>query len=434
VSTALGLAAVTQVVKGLLQTAVDAFVTVTTKSPDKARLGQDGDQLNVFLFQVTPNAAWRNRDLPISRPNEAPRPLLALNLLYLLSSYGDSDDEVAGQQLLGRAMLFLHQNPMLDNTSIRSLLAGTDLAASGLENQVERVRFTLHPFSGEELARIWAGFKTEYRLTVAYEASVVLVEDDRGGRAALPVLTRGQDDRGVDARPGRLSSPYPLLNSVTLPTPVQLGIRLGEVLTLAGANLSGAEVQLSLRHPFVTPPRVVPVPPGQVNSDTIQFTLPRPEPGNEDWPAGLWSVSAVIVQRRPDPANPGAVSTTTRTTNEISFYLIPRVVADDPQGLPVQAGAGTDPSTVQLSIEPRLFSSQRVQGFLGDAEVAPQAIQDGATAMVFTLPVDLDLTQTVYVRIRVDGAESVVVDLDEYKRGRRRFDDRLRLRPPGGSP
>ena len=81
-SNALALAAVSAVLKDLLDnamndheatTAVGSPVKVSVRPPDRVKLA-DGDppQLNLFLFQVTPNQGWRNVGLP-SRNGEGER-------------------------------------------------------------------------------------------------------------------------------------------------------------------------------------------------------------------------------------------------------------------------------------------------------------------------------------------------------------------------
>jgi len=64
------------------------------------------------------------------------------------------------------------------------------LGFADLADQVELVRFTPINFSLEELSKLWSVFlKTDYVLSVAYMASVVLIEtEDRLPEPALPVL------------------------------------------------------------------------------------------------------------------------------------------------------------------------------------------------------------------------------------------------------
>ena len=71
-SNALGIAAVTAVLRDLLNNGlIDASVgdvTVSAQAPDRIET-DNGDltQLNLFLYQVTPNQGWRNVGLPVGR-------------------------------------------------------------------------------------------------------------------------------------------------------------------------------------------------------------------------------------------------------------------------------------------------------------------------------------------------------------------------------
>jgi hypothetical protein len=173
-SNALAIAAVTATLRHLLDRGLNAGLPgtrVTTRPPDKARDAGGGNQVNLFLYQTLPNAAWRNTDL------SAGGPPLALNLYYLLSAYGQNDDDAEpfSHRLLGEAMRILHDHPVLDPATIQEALPGSDL-----HEQAERVRITPQPLTLEEMARLWGTFQTQYRISVAYEVSVVLIAGTRG--------------------------------------------------------------------------------------------------------------------------------------------------------------------------------------------------------------------------------------------------------------
>src|SRR5947207_13778013 len=85
---------------------------------------------------------------------------------------------------------------------------------SELQNQIDRVRITLQPLSVEEIFRLWSGFQSQYRVSVAYEVAVVLIESTQRTRTSLPVLRRGSDNRGTTVQPDPL--PYPTIFSVRL--------------------------------------------------------------------------------------------------------------------------------------------------------------------------------------------------------------------------
>jgi hypothetical protein len=155
--------------------------------------------VTVFLYQVMPNPAYRNTDLP-TRSGDGDvlqRPRVALDLHYLLSFHGE-DINLIPQRLLGSTVAALHAQPMLSRALIHQLIQdrlaidATDfLATSDLEYEVELVKFTPLGLSLEELSKLWSVFfQTAYSLSMAYLATVVLIESDLVTRPPLPVLSR----------------------------------------------------------------------------------------------------------------------------------------------------------------------------------------------------------------------------------------------------
>ena len=70
-------------------------ITVSIKSPDK-QSPTDNNRINIFLYQVTPNLGYSNMDLP-ARNYEGElvkNQLLSLNLYYLITAYGEGDEEL----------------------------------------------------------------------------------------------------------------------------------------------------------------------------------------------------------------------------------------------------------------------------------------------------------------------------------------------------
>src|SRR6185312_11414113 len=137
--------------------------------------------------------------------------------------------EVTSQSLLGSAMSILYDHPILGPDEIKQALADNDLYL-----QPERVRITLQPLSLEEMSKLWMMFQTRYRISAAYEVSVVLIESKQPIKAPLPVLTIGKDNSGIISRPNLLP-PIPTL--LTLKLPHQPSALLGDDLILSGHDL-----------------------------------------------------------------------------------------------------------------------------------------------------------------------------------------------------
>ena len=149
----LAIAAVTATLKQILQAEVGADVpgaNVTTLRPDRLENGAQDPGLNIYLYLVAPNAAWRNADLPSRNPDGGlmQRPQAALDLHYLITAYGD-EGHLYPQRLLGSAVRVLHSRPVLTREAIRRMVEhppeGAGLAASDLAEQTELVKLTPVP-------------------------------------------------------------------------------------------------------------------------------------------------------------------------------------------------------------------------------------------------------------------------------------------------
>lgn len=157
--------------------------TVTTKHLDKAQHeGLENNQINIFLFQTRPNSAWRNLDMPTKvKSGETGKPPLALNLYYLITAYGRDNEDIESHNLLGIAMRVLHDHPLIRSKDINRAINSDKLSAykkkilqkSDLENQVDKIGVTPTTLSLEEISKLWGAFKSEYRISAAYEVSVV---------------------------------------------------------------------------------------------------------------------------------------------------------------------------------------------------------------------------------------------------------------------
>jgi len=193
----LGVAAVTASLSHALQAAVGADVpgaTVTTVRPDASASATNPPVVNIFLYQVVPNASVRNADLPTRRSDGSmvQKPVAALDLHYLLTFYGD-EAQLQPQRMLGSAVRTLHSRPILTRELIQAAIADPTFAAavgqSDLAQQVERVKVTPLHLPLDDLSKLWSVFfQTPYALSAAYHAAVVLIEaEDRPTPPHLPV-------------------------------------------------------------------------------------------------------------------------------------------------------------------------------------------------------------------------------------------------------
>jgi len=324
-SNSLAVAAVTTTLQSILTalTILDPDLTDTTVTIlplDKARGANTANQINLFLYQILPNASWRNMDIPTQvKSGELGNPPLALNLYYLLTAFGRADDatQAFGHELLGKAMSILYDNSILSAQEIQNATAAA-LSRSDLDRQVERVRITLQPLSVDDISKLWTGFATQYRLSVAYEVRVMLIESNQPVSTPLPVLTRGPSDSGILAQ-ANLVPPYPAISAVTPPNQ-QTAVRLGDVLNITGTNLDGTNLGVQFNHPLWTSPVEV-APDAGSTATSMSVTIPN-QPSN--WPAGFYTVM-VLVQKPSE--------TYRRSTNQLAVALAPSMTIT-PQSAP----------------------------------------------------------------------------------------------------
>jgi len=404
-SNPLAIAATTATLRNLLLGGIPlrdgdlADLEVTAQPPDLARKSVTKAQLNLFLYGVAINAAWRNLDVPRQvRPGETAPPPLALNLHYLLTSYGrgESDNDAVSHRVLGAAMSVLHDHVLLGADEIAAALPGNDLS-----QQFERLRITPLAMGLEEMSKLWMTFQTQYRTSVAYELSVLLIDSRARGRSALPVLTRGESDRGVQTFAGRT----PRLTALE-PPHLQPAAMLGDDVTLRGDGIAGAVVRFeSTRVQQGAAPggglpirsvELAPIPGARPDEVTVHLPLASEDPGALGrWVPGFYTV-VVIFQTQDAPPSSGAVA----------FALAPRVAVS-----PTAAPRGTIELTV--TCEPRIGIGQSVTLLFGDRQVEPTSISTPSdpakpTTVAFRIANVADTGKHV-VRLRVDGVDSIPV-------------------------
>lgn len=416
---ALAIAAVTAVLKDLLNNglidhnvtgAVGGNVTVSALPPDRvfAPGAQEGNQLNLFLYQVAPNVGWRNVGLPSrdERGGRLTNQPLALDLHYLLTAYGAED--LHAEVLLGYAMQLLHETPVLTRQSIRTALLPSPvngsilppalqaLSASDLADQVEQIKIVATALTSEEMSKLWTALQARYRPTAAYHVSVVLIESQRTAKSALPILTIGPVDpvtrepRGPVAA-ANLEPQFPALTSVT-PPQQRANTHLGDTLIVEGHKLDGTNLAVRLAGPRVSQPIELPVASGS-SATRLETTIPNTPTA---LPAGLYSL-AVLVQR------PG--ETFRRTTNELPLALAPQITTALPATFPRD---GNGDATIALTVQPEVQPTQRVALLLGDLEIAAQPRTNQTNTVSFVVR---GATGGTYLaRVRVDGVDSVVVN------------------------
>jgi hypothetical protein len=395
--------ALAQIVRASAQSVVNG-AEVLTGRPDPT--ATPGHRIHLFLYQVSPNGAMRNNDLPTrsSDGRVVLRPTAALDLHYLLAFYG-SETDLETQRMLGAVVRDLHAKPMLTRAMIQSAISSQPfLNGSNLADAVEQVKFTPLAVSLEEMSKLWSVFfQTPYALSVAYQGTVVLIESEEPAQPALPVLKRGDKDQGVDT----LLGPFPLIESayfgipqdkILQPRPLSLPAgHLGLAVIMVGRNLGSETVLLRFSHSKLGLTQELSVATADLSATELKVVLPQPGSGTSqtDWAPGVYTVTAVVKQS-------GAAHD--RTSNGLPIALSPIIGAIEPGNTIPRDGQGT--ATITITCRPRMRIEQQAVLLLAGRETVGRIDPTDPDKLVFEIK-NAPAVSNELVRLRVDGIESM---------------------------
>ncbi|HUX88708.1 MAG TPA: DUF4255 domain-containing protein [Chloroflexota bacterium] len=397
----LAIATVTATLGQMLQAAIGTDVagsTVTTVRPEGPQSGTPTTGVNAYLFQVTPNAAWRNLDIPTRRADGqlVQRPAIALDLHYLLTFYGD-EAQLEPQRLLGSVVRTLHARPVLTRQAIRDTLASPTysfLAQSDLADAVELVKFTPSALSLEELAKLWSVFyQIPYVLSIAYLGTVVIIESEVPTQPALPIRSRVVV--GTVFR-------QPVIDRVVTNGGPDDPMILGSVLQIQGTNLGAPATSVRLAG--------IDVVPSDQSDTTLRLPLTTPPfPANalRSGVQGLQVIQATLLGS-PPTAHSGVES------NVAPIVLRPSVTGTSVSNV---SGTGTAPRSADITIQvsPIVGASQRVILSLNERTsvnpaaysfVGPSRATDSASVIISVAGIKAG---DYLIRMQIDGADSPLV-------------------------
>jgi Pvc16 N-terminal domain len=266
------------------------------------------------------------------------------------------------------------------------------------------------------MSKLWTAFQAPYRISMAYQVDVVLIESTRPAQTPLPVLARGQDDRGASAQ-ADLIPPFPAIEDICRVDPVtgdlqpmqrRLSFELNDKLAILGhhfgleeGDMSKVTLTVRMSTPCLEKPQELAVAAGDATDQQITVQIPN-DPAN--FPAGFYTVSVLVTPNgKPDE---------TRTTNEWPLLVAPQITT----GMPLSVARtnivdGLGQATIKLTCAPEVRPGQRVALALGNLEVRaePHAAQTGALDFI----AKKIGAGTFRVRLRVDGVDSHIVDFTD---------------------
>ncbi len=336
----------------------EGSVAVRVGRPETNGTAPTEPTVSIFLYRVTPNAALRNADLPTRRVDGTvtQRPQAALDLHYLFTFIGtDAASTYHPERLLGIVVSDLHSRPILTPAMVRDAIAALItqnpehyLAESDLARQIEIVRLVPLSLDMEELSKLWSTFgDTKYALSVAYKASVILIEADVTPQQALPVR-----DRDIRV----LSSQQPAITEVVSGEGEGEPIISSGTLKILGNHLvgeDGAVVKIGEIEEEVSRPAA---------KDT-EITLAVP-------PGLRAGVNTVCVSHRVFLGRP-AVEHACFESNVVPFVLSPEIDLPEPEGEDETFQIATGEALL-VSFVPNVGRTQKVRLLLNEYK-APEA-------------------------------------------------------------
>ncbi|MBP2326544.1 hypothetical protein JOF56_006929 [Kibdelosporangium banguiense] len=227
-ATAIGM--VSESLRGLLsaEMTLTPAVPVTVMAPDEAGGPR---RINLFLYKVDENPAFKNADWQVSRTDPAVLvpPPLSLTLSYLMTAYAPNDAQngnATAHAILGEAMRVLHQNPVIPSTDL----------VPGLQDAKELIQIILNPVNLNELSTVWATFSQPFRMSVLYEVTVVQL--DQAAEAQVPAPQRV---RAVGVPDIRAPFAPPTIDSVA-----DVSGPAGRTVTVSGTQFAGWQASVTL--------------------------------------------------------------------------------------------------------------------------------------------------------------------------------------------
>jgi hypothetical protein len=358
------------------------------RSDAPAAGGVESSRVNLFLYRTTENGSLKNQEIPgEGHPAAYGHPPLSLDLHYLITAYGTTDDgsgvmdETRAHFLLGSAMRVLHDFPIVTDQlrTTRDPLPQPILHPS-LFGQFERVKLSLEPVSLEDLSKVWTALTLPYRLAAAYQVNVVQIESQRARIFPKPV---GEPPPRFPVPVPPIPGPNIIVVAFRHPWIEEIRVRsgaierttpyarIGDVLILRGHGFGrdGVRVIIGGLEIPVTP----------LADDRIEVVIPddvvpgfAPLPLAEQLQPGVQSVEVII--------GIGELPQSGFHSNLAVFMLVPRI---NPGGL--VANLGATPRTLQIN-GTRLFR-QTLSGetLVGRASIA-KASYIAPTATQITVP------------------------------------------------
>ncbi|NIM94485.1 MAG: DUF4255 domain-containing protein [Anaerolineales bacterium] len=388
---------VSRSLKNLLTDRLQDPVDVTIAPPDVILPGSNGKRVNLYLYRLSENGFLKNQEVPgKGYPGAYGHPPLSLDLFYLITSFGESNDspyaDFQAQRILGDVMRVLHDYPIITDSlkftrTTPSANIGDPILDTHLIGEFEQIKVTLQPMSLEDLSKLWAALPdTNFRRSVAYQVSVIQIESRIGRRYPKPVGELPLEGPRVFVAP--FSSPY--IHEIRVIRKDDLAkkerqvpyARIGDKLVLIGWNFGGQTTRVTIGSVSLQ------VSVSDLKDDRIEVTIPD-NPNLQPGPQAVRVIKDVIVRAPPDPS-------AGYESNASVFMLVPEITALDKV---------TSPGSLIVQGK-RLHNADLECLTLLDSKVIQSKDYTGSSPTEIKFSIVGMASGTYAVRVRVNGAES----------------------------
>ena len=353
-------------------------IKIHNKPVDVINSEPSANKLNLFLYHVSYNTSHNNRFLPTrnSSGDLVSSPKIGLDLHYLLTVYGADNDDILSQQILGSAIRVLNENPILTKDIISDAIKSQEkIQFSDLVNEIQTIKLVPEKLSAEELTKIWSSFfQTNYRLSMAFQASVLLLDTKKKPKPTLPVK-----ERLVYVK----SFKQPLINKIE---PQNLEYISNAQINILGENLKDEKTLVHIDDLQIEPAK------SDVFDNKISINIPQ------NLNAGIKriKISHPLVVGLNQSEHRGAAE-----SNLGAFILSPKITKILPQD--INRG-----DNLTIHFEPPITPDQQAMLLVGDQTfVIARHQKENAPIESISIKISEDFAAGTYlVRLRVDGAES----------------------------
>ncbi len=395
----LGIATITATLQRTLQSNIQSDIDgarVTTIRPDRLSSGAPEAGVNIFLYDVLLNPAWRSADLRRRHSEEKyiKQPQSGLDLYYLFTCYGN-EVELEPQRLMGSVVRTFHNGIIVTQEMIRETIADSTYAFlldSNLADQVEVMAISSIDMNVEEISKIWSiFFQTPYSLSIAYKASVVLI--DSGDIPTKPLPIRNLQRHVTPYQPvilqlkaieelGTIWRPYSTIAQLFLAT---------STLVIQGNRLSADTTEIRIGDVITTPSSV---------SDT-KITLDIASIPRESLRSGLQSLQVIHPEQKV-------------SSNIVPILLRPTIVSITVSNL---KGRGSEGRSADITVVVNLIIDQQQDVALVLSDISLIQAKDYSfnlskhrrtTSDTITFAITGCLPGTYLARLMVDSAESLL--------------------------